>query len=419
MGVKMSFQSLQNRHFPALSHRDFRLFWTGQCVSLIGTWMQNIGQAWLVYQMTNSSFLLGLISTLQFTPVLLLSLPIGVIIDRYPKKKILFGVQFMMMMTSFTLAFLVFTGWVAYWNIAILACFLGILNSIDMPVRQSFVVELATKEHLMNAVAMNSMIFNAARVIGPSIAGLVFGYFGAAICFFLNGVSFIPVLVSISKIEAEGLASKRDKGNLIPDIKEGISYIIKNAEVKTTVLMVAFNNAIVMNFMIMIPVMAKTVFNGDSKLYGFLMAGLGIGAFAGALILAATSYKGLRRNTQMAAFIGVALFVLIEGFVRNYQLAFIFFIFAGYCMTTALSSSNTTLQLSSPDEMRGRIMSVYSLVVGGTAPIGSLYSGIMCENFGVSTTFVVNGTLGLLVMAALILYRQNLAKKQNSIGIIQ
>ena len=135
--------------------------------------------------------------------------------------------------------------------------------------------------------------------------------------------------------------------------------------------------------------------------------------------MAATSYKGLRRNMQMTAFIGVALFVLIEGFVRNYQLAFIFFIFAGFCMTTALSTSNTTLQLSSPDEMRGRIMSVYSLVVGGTAPIGSLYSGIMCENFGVSTTFVVNGTIGLLVMAALIIYRQRLLKRNNSIGIIQ
>ena len=414
----MNFKSMQNKHFPALSHRDYRLFWTGQCVSLIGTWMQNIGQAWLVYQMTNSSFLLGLISALQFTPVLLLSLPIGVIIDRYPKKKILFGVQFMMMMTSFTLAFLVYMGWAAYWNIAMLACVLGILNSIDMPVRQSFVVELASKEHLMNAVALNSMIFNAARIIGPSIAGLVFGYFGAAVCFFLNGLSFIPVLIGINKIEAEGLGVKSKKGSLIPDIKEGIAYIFKNPEVKTTVLMVAFNNAIVMNFMVMIPVMAKTVFNGDSKLYGNLMAGLGIGAFAGALLLAATSYKGLRRNIQNKAFIGVALFVLIEGLVRNFQLAFIFFIFAGFCMTTALSSSNTTLQLSSPDKMRGRIMSVYSLVLGGTAPIGSLYSGIMCENFGVSSTFVINGTIGLFVMTVIIIYRQRLIKKHNTIGII-
>ena len=418
MGAKMNFKSMQNKHFPALSHRDYRLFWTGQCVSLIGTWMQNIGQAWLVYQMTNSSFLLGLISALQFTPVLLLSLPIGVIIDRYPKKKILFGVQFMMMMTSFTLAFLVYMGWAAYWNIAMLACVLGILNSIDMPVRQSFVVELASKEHLMNAVALNSMIFNAARIIGPSIAGLVFGYFGAAVCFLLNGLSFIPVLLSIYKIEAEGLGVKSKKGSLIPDIKEGIAYIFKNPEVKTTVLMVAFNNAIVMNFMVMIPVMAKTVFNGDSKLYGNLMAGLGIGAFAGALLLAATSYKGLRRNIQNKAFIGVALFVLIEGLVRNFQLAFIFFIFAGFCMTTALSSSNTTLQLSSPDKMRGRIMSVYSLVLGGTAPIGSLYSGIMCENFGVSSTFVINGTIGLFVMTVIIIYRQRLIKKHNTIGII-
>ncbi|OGO78655.1 MAG: hypothetical protein A2Y23_00690 [Clostridiales bacterium GWB2_37_7] len=411
----MNFSNIRSKHFPALSHRDYRLFWTGQCVSLIGTWMQNIGQSWLVYQMTNSSFLLGLISTLQFMPVLLLSLPIGVIVDRYPKKKILFVVQFLMMTTAFTLSFLIYMGWAAYWNIAILASILGILNSIDMPVRQSFMVELASKEHLMNAIALNSTVFNAARIVGPSIAGLVFDSFGAATCFLLNGLSFIPVLISINKIEAKGLSTNKKRNNVFADIKEGLSYIIKNPKVKTTVLMVGFNNAIVMNFMIMIPVMARTVFNGDSKAYGYLMAALGIGAFSGALILAATSYKGLRSRLQMSAFLGVAAFVLIEGFVRNYYIAFIFFIFAGFCMTMALSTSNTTLQLNSPDELRGRIMSVYSLVVGGTAPIGSLYSGIMTEKFGVSTTFVVNGILGLVVMTLIIIYRQRLLKRNESI----
>lgn len=415
----MDFSTIQSKHFPALSHRDFRLFWTGQCVSLIGTWMQNIGQSWLVYQMTNSSFLLGFISTLQFLPVLLLSLPIGAIIDRYPKKKILFVVQFCMMSTAFILSFLIFMGWAAYWNIAILACVLGILNSIDMPVRQSFMVELASKEHLMNAIALNSTVFNAARIVGPSIAGLVFDSFGAAACFLVNGLSFIPVLISISKIEAQGICTNNKCSNVMADIKEGLAYIIKNPEVKTTVLMVGFNNAIVMNFMIMIPVMARTVFNGDSKVYGYLMAALGIGAFSGALILAATSYKGLRSRLQMSAFLGVAAFVLIEGLVRNYYIAFIFFIFAGFCMTTALSSSNTTLQLHSPDELRGRIMSVYSLVVGGTAPIGSLYSGIMCENFGVSTTFVVNGILGLVVMSLIIIYRQKLIKQRQALESVQ
>lgn len=413
----MNLSTLQSKHFPALSHRDFRLFWTGQCVSLIGTWMQNIGQSWLVYQMTNSSFLLGMISTLQFTPVLLLSLPIGAIIDRYPKKKLLFIVQFAMMTTAFILSFLIFMDWAAYWNIAILACVLGILNSIDMPVRQSFMVELASKEHLMNAIALNSTVFNAARIVGPSIAGLVFDSFGAAACFLMNGLSFIPVLISISKIEAQGICTNKSSSNVLMDIKEGLSYIVKNPEVKTTVLMVGFNNAIVMNFMIMIPVMARTVFNGDSKVYGYLMAALGIGAFSGALILAATSYKGLRSRLQMSAFLGVAAFVLIEGLVRNYYIAFIFFIFAGFCMTTALSSSNTTLQLNSPDELRGRIMSVYSLVVGGTAPIGSLYSGIMCENFGVSTTFVVNGILGLVVMSLIIIYRQKLIKQKQALEL--
>lgn len=408
----MSFREIQSKHFPALSHRDFRLFWTGQCVSLIGTWMQNVGQSWLVYQMTNSSFLLGLVSALQFTPVLLLSLPMGVIIDRYPKKKILFAVQFGMMLTAFTLSLLVFMGWAAYWNIAVLACILGILNSIDMPVRQSFMVELASKEHLMNAVALNSTIFNAARIIGPSVSGLVFGYLGAATCFLLNGLSFIPVLISINKIEAKGLSVKKPQSNIFADIKEGLSYIIKTPVVKTTVMMVGFNNAFVMNFNIMIPVMARTVFNGDAKSYGYLMTALGIGAFAGAFSLAATSYKGVRSSLQRAAFLGVATFVLIEGFVSNYYLAFLVFMFAGFCMTTALSSSNTTLQLHSPDGLRGRIMSVYSLVVGGTAPIGSLYTGSMCQSFGVSNTFKISGLLGLTAIGSIILYSKKLIKKQ-------
>jgi MFS family permease len=409
---------IKNKNFPAFSHRDFRLFWTGQCVSLIGTWMQNVGQSWLVYQMTNSSFLLGLISALQFTPVLLLSLPMGAIIDRLPKKKVLFWVQFMMMLTALSLSYLVYSNLADYWNIAILACILGILNSIDMPVRQAFMVELASKEHLMNAIALNSTIFNAARIIGPSISGLVFGYLGAATCFLINGLSFIPVLISIHRIEAEGKSIYKERKKLMADIKEGLSYILKNPTVKTTVMMVAFNNTIVMNFNILIPVMSKTVFNGDSKVYGYLMAALGIGAFAGAITLAATSYKGLRSNLQKGAFMGVAVFVMMEGFVHHYYLAFIFFIFAGFCMTTALSSSNTTLQLHAPDELRGRIMSVYSLVVGGTAPLGSLYSGMMCDKLGVSATFVIDGILGLLVIGAIVLYSRSLTKKQRWISTV-
>lgn len=408
----MNITDVIDKHFPALSHRDFRLFWTGQCVSLIGTWMQNIGQSWLVYQITNSSFLLGLISAIQFTPAIVLSLPVGVLIDRYPKKKILFAVQFMMMLTAFLLSFLIYMGWAAFWNIALTALILGVLNSIDMPVRQSFMADLASKEHLMNAIALNSTIFNAARIVGPSIAGLVFANFGAAICFFFNGLSFIPVLIGIYRIEAEGLSTNNKKTNILAEMREGISYIMKSPEVKTTIMMVGFSNAFIMNFMVMIPVMASTVFYGNSEAYGFLMAALGIGAFIGALSIAATSYKGLRPVQQMTAFIGLALFVFIEGIVRNYFAAFVFFIFAGYFMTTALSLSNTTVQLKSPDGMRGRIMSVYSMVVGGAVPIGSLYSGGMCDSFGVSNTFVLNGIIGLAFMAVIIPYRHSIIKRQ-------
>ena len=398
--------AIGQKYFPALTHRDYRLFWTGQCISLIGTWMQTVGQSWLVYQITNSSFLLGLISTLQFTPVLIFSLPVGAIVERLPKKKVLFCVQFCMMLCAFTLAFLSYTGLAAYWNIAIMAFTLGTLNSIDMTVRQSFMVDLASKEHLMNAIALNSTIFNAARIIGPSIAGIVFGYLGAFACFLINGLTFIPVLMNISMIKTEGISPKKQgKINIIKDIAEGLRYILSNPAINTTVMMVALTNVFITNFNVMIPVMARTVIHGDSKTYGYLMTGLGSGAFIGAITLAATSYKGLRIKRLMGAFLGLGVFVFIQGFQYNFYTAFLFFIGAGWCMTTAMSSSNTTLQLNSPNELRARIMSVYSLVLGGAVPLGSLYSGTKCENFGASLTFRVSGAFGIAIMLLIIAFR--------------
>lgn len=405
----MKINKIINKHFPALTHRDYRLFWTGQCISLIGTWMQTVGQAWLVYQITDSSFKLGIISALQFVPMLLFSLPVGAFIDRHSKKKLLFIVQSIMAVNAFVLAFLVWNGTASYGTIALQALLLGGLNCIDMPVRQSYMVDLASKEHLMNAIALNSTVFNAARVIGPAVAGLAFSYFGATVCFLINGLSFIPVLFNISRIQKDGKSSTvKSDINMYHEIWEGLKYIASNPIVNTTILMLAFSNTIIMNFNVLVPVMAKTVLNGDSRAYGFLLTALGLGAFSGALLLAVTSYKGLKIKSLMAAFMSLSIFVFIIGYQTKFLYAFLMFMLAGWSMTTALSSSNTFIQTNSPDGMRGRIMSVYALVMGGAVPFGSMYAGTMAENFGVGFTFKVSGMAGIIFMLIIITLRYKL-----------
>jgi predicted MFS family arabinose efflux permease len=267
-------------------------------------------------------------------------------------------------------------------------------------------VELTSKEHLMNAIALNSMIFNAARIIGPAVAGLAFSYFGATVCFLLNGLSFIPVIINVQKIKNEGKSSGGRSGVKIShEILEGLKYIAGNPVINTTILMLFFSNTIIMNFNILIPVMAKTVINGDSRAYGFLMTALGLGAFSGALLLAVNSHKGVRIKLLMGAYLSLSICVFIIGYQTKFLFAFLLFILAGWSMTSALTSSNTSVQTNSPDGMRGRIMSVYALVAGGAIPIGSIYSGTMAENFGVGFTFKVSGMAGIVFMLAVILLR--------------
>lgn len=398
-GIHMRIKILK-KYFPALLHRDFALFWCGQCISLIGTWMQTVAQSWLVYQLTGSSFKLGVITTLQFLPMFLFSLPIGALIDRYSKKRILFFVQTMLMILAFILSFLVWFDIANYLNIAVLAFFLGMLNCIDLPVRQSFMVDLASKEHLMNAIALNSTIFNAARIIGPGLSGLAFDYFGPAICFMLNGISFIPVIIAISFISVSGKNnsdSKRRK--LFLEIKDAIIYVIQNKIIFYIMIIIAFNNIFISNFNILIPVMTKTVFGGSSKEFGFLMSALGGGALCGALTLAIKSRSGIKPRKIFVTYIGLSISLILVSLQTNYYFALITLIISGWCMTTSLSLSNSTIQLNTLDNMRGRIMSVYSLVVGGTIPFGSMYSGTLTQLFGVSTAMRFSGLLGLVFMS--------------------
>ncbi|SNX54026.1 Predicted arabinose efflux permease, MFS family [Thermoanaerobacterium sp. RBIITD] len=390
------FDRVVDHMFPALRHRNFKLFWFGQMISLIGTWMQNIGQGWLVLKLTNSPFLLGLVSALQFLPMLFLSLFAGVIIDRFPKRKILIFTQTCLMLTAFVLATLTALKMITYWEIVFLATIMGFINTIDNPTRQSFIIDLVGKEDLMNAISLNSSIFNGARIVGPGIAGILIGILGYSICFYLNALSFIAVIVGLILIDVNGGTSRAilQKKEVLNDIKEGLKYIKNTPVIIVTILMIAVLSTFSMNFNVLVPVFAKNILHEEAAGYGFLMSAMGVGALCGALLLATLSSKGAKPFYLIAGGFGLGLFQIIIGFQSYYWSSIVLLALSGFSMITFSASANTTIQLNSENKYRGRVMSVYSLVFGGVTPIGALYAGGLAEKFGAHIAFIISGVIG-------------------------
>ncbi|GAA0782418.1 MFS transporter [Hathewaya limosa] len=393
----MNIRSKLRNTFPALYHRNFQYFWFGQCISLIGTWMQNTGQSWLVLTLTNSPFLLGLVNALQFTPVLIFSLFSGVIIDRFSKKKILLFTQSAFAILALTLTLLVCTGKTKYWHVLILATLLGCISTIDMPTRQSFMIELVGKEDLMNAISLNSVVFNGAKIIGPAVSGIFINYFGMTLCFLINALSFIPVIYGITKIQViEKKPSKKSDLTILSDIKDGLIYI-KNKKILINVaFLAAVVSAFLMNFNVMIPLLSKDVLQKGSKEYGFLMSLMGLGSFIGALVQVMKSKKGPKKILLYISSISGSLILILVGLNKNIILDGILLLLVGFFNICFCTTANSEMQLNSSDEYRGRVMSVYSLVFGGLTPIGSLFSGILSNNIGVLPTFITSGVITLV-----------------------
>ncbi|MCG0276187.1 MAG: MFS transporter [Thermosediminibacteraceae bacterium] len=394
--------------FPALTHRNFRLFWTGQCISLVGTWMQNIGQAWLVLKITDSSFKLGLVNALQFTPVLLFSLFAGVFIDRFEKKKIIIFTQTSLMVMAFMLATLTATGLVRYWHIAIMATILGFINSLDMPARQSFVVDLVGKDHLMNGITLNSAVFNAARLVGPAVAGFIMGQFGIAVCFFLNALSFIAVLNGLFKIRVEPKSKNHINAAepIIDKIKEGLNYIKKTPTVRITVSLVALVSIFTLNFNVTVPVLARKVFSLSEQGFGLMMSSLGVGALAGSLLLSATIHRPSPVILIASAFCLSAAEIILST-LQSPWAAMLCLVFIGGMMVTFTASANSTIQFNVPDHLRGRVMSVYALVFAGMTPLGSLFTGYISSNLGGRASFAIGGFLGCVFAACALFLMKN------------
>ena len=370
------------RTFAALKHRNYRLFWSGQIISLIGTWMQTVGQGWLVLSLTNSPFKLGLVSMAGSLPVLLFTLWGGVVADRVNKRKLIITTQTCAMLLAFTLAILVTLKIIQVWHIVMLAFFLGTVNSFDTPTRQAFVVEMVGKEDLTNAIGLNSAMFNTARMVGPAVAGLLIAALGVAGCFWLNGVSFIAVIIGLAFIQNTFKAERREGGTPLKNLLEGLRYLWSNKVVLALIANVAVSSIFGMPYMMLMPVFAKQILKGGPSTYGVLLAAAGAGAIIGGLTVATRGARA-RRGANILMGSGLfALFLFLFSFSHWFGISLVLLMVTGFAMITQNVTTNSLLQAVVPDFLRGRIMSVYVLMFMGMIPIGSLQAGSVAQVIG-------------------------------------
>ena len=388
------------RGLAALRHRNFRLFWSGQIVSLVGTWMQTVAQSWLVLELSGSAFTLGVVTALQFLPILIFSMLGGVVADRLPKRPILLATQSSSMLLAFVLAGLTQSGLVQILHVFILAALLGLVNAVDMPTRQAFVVELVGARDLRNAIALNSAAFNSARLIGPAVAGLAIGWVGIAGCFFINGLSFLAAIASLVFVSAGERPVLRpvEGGSVWEDLREGLVFVARTPALRLIVLLIAVVGTFGMNLSVLVPVFARDVLNLGAEGYGFLSSFMGLGSLAAALLLA---FLGARPRRWLvlgaAAAFGVLQMALLV--VGTFAFAAPLLAGVGFTMILFTTLGNTVLQISTPDALRGRVMSVYTTVFAGTTPIGSLFAGGIAETWSVGGAFFVGGLISVAAAA--------------------
>ncbi|MDD3224309.1 MAG: MFS transporter [Clostridium sp.] len=415
MQLIKSCEKLIDNNFHALKQKNFRYFWLGQCISLIGTWMQNIGQAWLVLSLTGSPFLLGLIGTFQFLPVMLFSLFAGVVVDRFPKQKIIIITQISSMILAFSLSIMVFTKSTNYWCILVIAILLGITNTIDMPARQAFTVEIAGREDLMNAIALNSAVFNLARIVGPAIGAVLMSIVGAGWCFLLNGLSFIAVLYGLLKIKVQYNSNRTNlQDGFLKGIKEGITYIVENPKIFKTILLVGVMGIFAYNYNVLIPVFTRNVLHQGEKSYGALLSALGIGSLIGAVIVSSRSKKAPNMKSMIVSIIIICIMLICSGMSSEFYVSAVILVVTGIFNINFSARANSGLQIEAKDEYRGRVMSVYSLVFAGSTPLGNLFVGSTSQKFGAKMSFILSGifalVLVLIILAAFKMFKKGTAK---------
>jgi MFS family permease len=378
----------------ALRHRNYRLFFGGQGISLIGTWMTRVATGWLVYRLTKSAFLLGIVSFSGQIPTFILAPIAGVLVDRWNRHRVLVVTQTLAMVQSFAMATLALTGVIQVWHIVVLNLFQGLINTVDMPARQSFLIEMIEeKEDLSNAIALNSSMFNGARLIGPSLAGILIAWTGEGICFLADGISYIAVIIALlaMTIKPRDLTTQHRK--VLHGLKEGFNYAFGFMPIRAILFMIALVSLVGFPYLILMPIFAKDILHGGPHTMGFLMGATGLGALCGALFLASRkTVVGLGRILALSTTvfgIGIILFSLS----RNLWLSLALLLFTGFGMMVQMACANTLIQTMVEDDKRGRVMSFYSMAFMGVAPFGSLLAGSLASRIGAPATNIIGGAI--------------------------
>ena len=380
------------RVFRALRYRNYRLFFIGQGISLIGTWMQQVAMSWLVYSLTNSAWLLGVVAFSGLISNFLLAPFAGVLVDRLDRHRILVVTQTLAMLQALTLAAVVLTGSAAVWNLILLSIALGLINAFDMPTRQSFVLDMVyNREDLGNAIALNSSLFNSARLIGPSIAGVLVALVGEGLCFLINGISFIAVIACLLAMRIAPTPARVAKEDFFRGMKDGANYAFGFPPIKYIIILLAFSALVAMPYPVLMPVFAGEILTGGADTLGFLMASAGVGALAGAIYLASRkNVFGLDKIIVVSSCsFGVGL--ICFSFSRLVVLSMLFMAVTGFGMVVQLAASNTILQTIADDDKRGRVMSIFVMSFMGLAPFGSLLYGGLADVIGAPHTLLIGG----------------------------
>lgn len=382
--------------FRAMQHRNFQLFIAGQLISLIGTWMQTTAQLWLVYKLTGSAALLGVFGFASQVPMLFLSSIGGYVGDRYDRQRSVIATQTCSMILAFVLAVLTLTHLIRDWEVIVIAFLVGVVNAFDVPIRQAFFVQMVGKEDLPNAIALNSSIFNGARVVGPAIAGFAIALVGEGWCFFLNGLSFVAVIVALLMMRVEHTKAKPSEDSPLKSFMQGFRFAMSDLPIRSALLLLSVLSLFGLQYSVFLPIYANDILKGGARTLGLLMSFAGVGAVLGALQFAArTHYKGLARwiaATSMTCSAGLIIFSQAKVF----WLCTAVLLVVGFAATSQMAATNTLIQNRVPDELRSRVMAVYATMFMGVQPIGSLIAGGVAKRIGAPYTLTVFGSLVLL-----------------------
>ena len=383
----------------AFRHRNYRFFFSGQVISLTGTWMQTLAQSWLVYRLTGSSMALGLVGFTSQIPIFLFATIGGAVADRYSRHRIIVATQTISMILAFILAGLTLSGRVQIWHVYVLAALLGTVNAFDIPARQAFVVDMVGREDLINAVALNSSVFNSARIIGPAIAGVLVASLGEGWCFFANAVSYIGVITGLLMMEVQTQKHVQMAGSALSGVVDGFGYVGRTRPVRALLILLGCVSLMGMPYAVLMPIFADQILHGGARGLGLLMGASGVGAVIGAIRLAMHPDANDLGHVVTYAAMGFGASLILFSLSRSFWLSVALLIPVGFCMIVETASSNTLIQTMTPGLLRGRVMAVHAMMFTGMAPFGALLAGTLAHHLGAPVTLVIGGVVCIIAGA--------------------